>query len=151
MHGFSRASEPGAFLVDTLPWLKYIPSWVPGASFQVEARRMWEERERLYDVPYDFVKGQMVSVNNENDDVHRLSRSTSHQTQGQAAQSFVQAFLTHKTSVSLADEDIIKAAAASLYSGGVDSVRLVLWLSTQHCLIPQSLRPRRRSARSYLL
>lgn len=61
MQGFSRASEPGAFLVDTLPWLKYVPAWFPGAQFQSLAKAMRQDRERLYDIPYDFVKSQMVS------------------------------------------------------------------------------------------
>lgn len=25
---------PGAYWVDFLPWLGYVPSWVPGATFQ---------------------------------------------------------------------------------------------------------------------
>ena len=60
MQGFARASEPGAFLVDTVPVLKYVPSWFPGAQFQREAERMRHDLEELYDVPYDFVKEQMV-------------------------------------------------------------------------------------------
>ena len=60
-HGFNHASEPGAFLVDVLPWLRYIPAWLPGASFQKQARIWWEERERLYDVPFGFVKEEIVS------------------------------------------------------------------------------------------
>ena len=34
MRGFSLVSKPGEFLVDTIPILKYIPSWFPGAQFQ---------------------------------------------------------------------------------------------------------------------
>jgi hypothetical protein len=60
MQGFARASEPGAFLVDIIPLLKYVPSWVPGAGFQKEAVRMRSELEKLYDVPYAFVKREMV-------------------------------------------------------------------------------------------
>ena len=60
MRGFSRASEPGAFLVDTLPWLKYVPAWFPGARFKVIAKQMWEDRERLYNIPFAYVKEQMV-------------------------------------------------------------------------------------------
>ena len=60
MQGFARASEPGAFLVDTLPWLKYVPAWVPWARFQSTARRMRADLDRLYDVPYAFVKDEMV-------------------------------------------------------------------------------------------
>lgn len=60
MQGFARASEPGAFLVDTLPVLKYLPDWAPGAEFKTVAKNMRKDLEQLYDVPFDFVKKQMV-------------------------------------------------------------------------------------------
>ena len=60
MEGFSQASEPGAFLVDTLPWLKYVPDWFPGAQFKRLAKEMSAARERLYQFPYFHVKNEMV-------------------------------------------------------------------------------------------
>ena len=60
MRGFARASEPGAFLVDSIPILKYVPSWIPGAGFRREAASMRRDLEELYDVPYEFVKHEMV-------------------------------------------------------------------------------------------
>ena len=36
--------------------------WFPGAGFKAIARHMREDLERLYDVPYDFVKTAMVGV-----------------------------------------------------------------------------------------
>ena len=35
---------PGAFLVDIIPILKYVPEWFPGAKFQRKAAisKMWE-------------------------------------------------------------------------------------------------------------
>ncbi|KAF8661204.1 hypothetical protein AX16_001484 [Volvariella volvacea WC 439] len=35
METVNQAFIPGRFLVDTFPWLKYIPSWVPFAEFQL--------------------------------------------------------------------------------------------------------------------
>ena len=61
MQGFARASEPGAFLVDIFPVLRYLPDWAPGAGFKAIARSMRRDLERLYDVPFDFVKKQIVS------------------------------------------------------------------------------------------
>lgn len=29
--------QPGKYLVDILPWLKYVPSWMPGAKFKRDA------------------------------------------------------------------------------------------------------------------
>jgi hypothetical protein len=60
MHGFSLASEPGAFWVDSFPILRHVPSWFPGAGFKTIARGMREDLERLYDVPFDFVRTKMV-------------------------------------------------------------------------------------------
>lgn len=33
----NAAGTPGAFLVDVLPILKYVPSWLPGAGFKKKA------------------------------------------------------------------------------------------------------------------
>ena len=60
MRGFARASEPGAFLVDSIPILKYVPSWLPGTGFKREAAGMRRDLWELYDVPYEFVKHEMV-------------------------------------------------------------------------------------------
>ncbi|KIJ56478.1 hypothetical protein M422DRAFT_150548, partial [Sphaerobolus stellatus SS14] len=51
---------PGRFLVDFLPWMKCIPEWVPGASFQTQAR-IWREYGRtMTDLPFQVVKDAMV-------------------------------------------------------------------------------------------
>ncbi|PPQ96376.1 hypothetical protein CVT26_004978 [Gymnopilus dilepis] len=46
------ATIPGAFLVDVMPWLKYIPSWVPGAGFQKKAREWRKLQEEVHELPY---------------------------------------------------------------------------------------------------
>ena len=41
--GIAASSElliPGAFLVDVIPILKYVPEWFPGAKFQIKAAKM---------------------------------------------------------------------------------------------------------------
>lgn len=80
MLGFARASEPGAFWVDRWPIcelcvplpcsttglttasVKYIPAWLPFADFRRKAKLMREDREKLYDQPFDYVKSQLVSL-----------------------------------------------------------------------------------------
>ena len=52
MESASQATAPGAFLVDMIPILKYVPEFVPGAGFQKQAR-IWrkvqeDSRERPY-------------------------------------------------------------------------------------------------------
>ena len=34
MHCFNTVFQPGRYLVQTFPWLRYVPAWFPGASFQ---------------------------------------------------------------------------------------------------------------------
>ena len=38
MEGVSVALTPGTFLVEYLPFLRHIPEWLPGASFQKKLR-----------------------------------------------------------------------------------------------------------------
>ncbi|KAF7976439.1 hypothetical protein HWV62_6871 [Athelia sp. TMB] len=49
---------PGAFLVDVLPFLKYVPAWVPGAQFQVKAAE-WKKLQHamVNDTYADFKQG----------------------------------------------------------------------------------------------
>ncbi|KAJ7753262.1 putative monooxygenase [Mycena metata] len=42
MDVFTRAAEPGVWLVDSLPILKYLPAWLPGTDFLATAKS-WRE------------------------------------------------------------------------------------------------------------
>ncbi|KAI0777348.1 cytochrome P450 [Trametes elegans] len=102
MQGFAKASEPGAFLVDNFPLLRYVPEWfMPSRGFKAVARRMRRELDEMYDLPFGFVKKQMG--------------------EGRAHPSFTSSYLEDRRETTLADEELIKAAAASLYSGGADT------------------------------
>lgn len=78
---FSLASQPGVWLVDTLPICKYrlllrrnteliaslcyslvrfLPDWIPGTGFKKTARRWYKTLMEMGDVPYRFVQNQMV-------------------------------------------------------------------------------------------
>ncbi|KAF9447893.1 cytochrome P450 [Macrolepiota fuliginosa MF-IS2] len=48
------ATIPGWFLVDLLPWLKYIPGWVPGATFQTFARVGKDTLQRHFEKPFEI-------------------------------------------------------------------------------------------------
>jgi hypothetical protein len=39
LYGLAEAGIPGTFLVDFLPFLKYVPNWFPGATFKRKADR----------------------------------------------------------------------------------------------------------------
>ena len=50
----------GAFLVDILPVLKYVPSWFPGAKFQRKAATMRTYSENIRNAPFAATKKLMV-------------------------------------------------------------------------------------------
>ncbi|KAH8114366.1 cytochrome P450 oxidoreductase [Phellopilus nigrolimitatus] len=102
----SFAAQPGAFVVDMLPFLRYIPEWVPGAGFQRTAKRFHATVTELVEKPYAFVKQQMAA--------------------GTAAPSYVSALLEKfdpegRNSLSSGEEHVIKWSASSLYTGGADT------------------------------
>jgi hypothetical protein len=39
---------------------KCLPEWLPGAGFKKLAKQWRADLERLYDVPFEFVKAEMV-------------------------------------------------------------------------------------------
>jgi hypothetical protein len=56
------ANKTSAFLVDAIPVLKYLPSWVPGAGFK---RFAWESRKLSNEVlesPFRTLKQAAVSI-----------------------------------------------------------------------------------------
>jgi len=60
--GVAEAGVPGAFLVDLLPALKYVPSWFPGAGFKRKAARWRACISELLERPYHRVKRELVSI-----------------------------------------------------------------------------------------
>ena len=58
--GLSQAGIPGAFLVDIIPILKYVPSWFPGAGFQKKAARWREGIKEMSENPFRHVQEQLV-------------------------------------------------------------------------------------------
>jgi len=82
VYGFSECMEPGAYLVDMIPFRKspfllgtpveilktlfpravrYVPDWFPGAGWKVKAKRYAKSLDDTTEIPYQFVKDQMVS------------------------------------------------------------------------------------------
>ena len=49
----SAAASFGAFFVDVIPILKYVPEFVPGAGFQRKARVWRKIQEDFRNVPYE--------------------------------------------------------------------------------------------------
>lgn len=59
---FAQATTPGAFLVDALPVLRYVPSWVPGAHFKKLASQWRENLTQMVEKPFELVKRQVVRI-----------------------------------------------------------------------------------------
>ncbi|KIJ27702.1 hypothetical protein M422DRAFT_89822, partial [Sphaerobolus stellatus SS14] len=56
MDNFSEATVPGNFMVDFLPFMRNLPSWMPGSGF-LETAKAW--RKVVYDAtynPYEWAK-----------------------------------------------------------------------------------------------
>ncbi|KAF6746135.1 cytochrome P450 [Ephemerocybe angulata] len=98
MDGFSLASEPG-WRVDSFPLCDATP---PMGPVPVCAKLMRHDLELLYKVPFDYVKQERLK--------------------GTSKRSFISTFLDERHGEETPeDEDIINAAAASLYSGGAET------------------------------
>ncbi|KAF2197060.1 cytochrome P450 [Delitschia confertaspora ATCC 74209] len=115
MANFSEALVPGRWAVDILPFLRHVPEWAPGAGFKRTARAWNKTLMKVVNIPYEYVKhqrshgtAQLSFVSRVLDDKESLSEQVNR---------------TKRESERLKDEDtwIIKATAASLYTGGADT------------------------------
>ncbi|KAK2018596.1 cytochrome P450 [Colletotrichum eremochloae] len=95
-----KACVPGTFLVDIFPFLRYVPSWVPGAGFQQTAKEMKAHFFRTRDKPYAFVEHQMA--------------------QGKDNESFA-SHLLRESDPSPETADVNKFSSLGLFGGGADT------------------------------
>ena len=56
----SEGLVPGKFLVEFFPFLRHIPSWIPGASSQRLFQKWQAAGERLKNFPFEYVQNSMV-------------------------------------------------------------------------------------------
>ncbi|KDQ52240.1 hypothetical protein JAAARDRAFT_40360 [Jaapia argillacea MUCL 33604] len=95
----SCSLAPGAYLVDLFPILRHVPEWFPFANFKRTAASWANTLNDVIDLPFDFVKREMFA--------------------GTAVHSFTSDLL--QEDLDFNEENIVKWAAASLYSGGADT------------------------------
>ncbi|CCM04678.1 uncharacterized protein FIBRA_06864 [Fibroporia radiculosa] len=98
---FSVATSPGAFLVDSLPMLKYVPSWLPGAGFKKLAKEGRRLSDRLMDEAYDSVKQQVAD--------------------GTALPSFTAGLIQSKEKRTPEEEYVQRCASTSFYGAASDT------------------------------
>ncbi|EJT98557.1 cytochrome P450 [Dacryopinax primogenitus] len=103
MQNFAKAAAPGAWLVDFLPFLRFIPAWVPGAGFQKIAAEWRQEWFDLLEKPINMVKANMAA--------------------GTAKPSFSSRLLEANAAGARdkKEDDLIMWASGSLYSAGADT------------------------------
>ncbi|KAJ4465512.1 cytochrome P450 [Lentinula edodes] len=104
----NRVLIPGAFLVDTLPILKYIPSWFPGASFKQQAKAWYGIRKKTIMPPFVQVKQAMMTGTAEDSFTLRCLAND---------KDIVDPCLDHLS----AEEEMIMQTAGTLYEGGADT------------------------------
>ncbi|KAJ7853756.1 cytochrome P450 [Mycena leptocephala] len=100
---FSLATQPGAWAVDILPWLRHLPSWFPGMRFKQTAAA-------LYQMHMDVVKGPFHWALDNKDSPHL--------TQPNYLSTILAESLNEPTED---DKDLLLWASASLFGGGADT------------------------------
>ncbi|KAK5992051.1 Cytochrome P450 monooxygenase CLM2 [Cladobotryum mycophilum] len=110
MHGFSVAFVPGAWAVDTLPMLKYIPEGLPFTGFKKTAREFRRAINDSIEIPYNFTRDRMANHSSRTSYVSELVSA-----HNRAADS------EDEYRITADDEEIIKMSAAAMYGGGADT------------------------------
>ncbi|KAJ3757779.1 cytochrome P450 [Lentinula raphanica] len=101
--GVVVAGTPGAFLVDQIPILRYIPEWFPGAGFKAKARIWSELRETMTNIPFGLTKEQVAAgIATPSLTSLALERTNHNQDVGE-------------------QERLVKTAAVAAYGGGSDT------------------------------
>lgn len=62
--GFTDAVVPGRYLVNSLPILRYLPSWFPGAGWKRELLEISALSQKIATVTYNQMKERIVSPSN---------------------------------------------------------------------------------------
>lgn len=108
---FASVTLPGAWLVDIVPWLRYLPDWVPGTGFKSVARRARLVVTAAAEIPFRFAK-------------QRASK-TEHDTTQPEPSVVGELLRASQQDKTISDEDM-QWTAASLYGAGVDTTSSTL-------------------------
>ncbi|KAK7049828.1 hypothetical protein VNI00_005258 [Paramarasmius palmivorus] len=61
LHAMACAGNNTAYLVDQLPFLKYVPDWFPGAGFKRQAKEWNKTVSAMPQLPMDFVRRSIAN------------------------------------------------------------------------------------------
>jgi len=84
--------------------VKYVPSWFPGANFKRLAREWKKNLDNAADKPYDFVRQRVEAGKHQPSYLANLFKTEGYPVRGSE------------------EELVAKWTAASLYTGGADTV-----------------------------
>ncbi|KAF5379372.1 hypothetical protein D9615_006583 [Tricholomella constricta] len=101
---FHTATLPGEWLIDSIPWMRYLPKWWPGQHFKKIGSVFREHNFEQAIRPVDFVKRQMEK--------------------GIEVPSFTSTML--RQGLNEYEEDVVQWGANSLYGGGTDTTTAAL-------------------------
>ncbi|QRW00929.1 cytochrome P450 family protein [Ceratobasidium sp. AG-Ba] len=60
MAHISEASVPGNFYVNTIPWLRFFPSWFPGTEWKQKTKEWSAELHEMINAPFDWTREQIA-------------------------------------------------------------------------------------------
>ncbi|KAG6908818.1 hypothetical protein DXG01_003171 [Tephrocybe rancida] len=103
VHPLVAAAVPGAFLVDSIPILKYVPDWVPFAGFKRKAKHWRKFALDMINLPYEAAKRNIE--NGDSTPSFTLSSLEKMDESGDLQQ----------------QEYIIKSTAGTMYAAGSDT------------------------------
>ncbi|KAF8515735.1 cytochrome P450 [Gautieria morchelliformis] len=117
----SIPTNPGAYLVDTVPILKHVPEWMPGAGFKTKARIWRQAITQMPTVPFDACKKALR--------------------EGKGVPSFTASFLESTTHLHGLDaqqeEHTIRNTGATAFGAGADTTTVALsWFVLAMILYP---------------
>ncbi|OSX64689.1 hypothetical protein POSPLADRAFT_1134235 [Postia placenta MAD-698-R-SB12] len=98
---FALSVRPFVYLVDSLPFLKYVPDWVPGTGWKSVVKERRRTLDRLRDYPYEVVKQQLA--------------------QGTAQPSITASVIENNPNPDPKEEELQKTSTSVLYSAAADT------------------------------
>ncbi|KAE9390858.1 cytochrome P450 monooxygenase [Gymnopus androsaceus JB14] len=105
IEAWTKVAVPGAYLVDALPFLRYIPEWlIPGGGFQKDARVAKNKAVTARNIPFEMVQKEMA--------------------EGIAPPSFVSNLLNDAGPD--ANIELIRATAGTIYFAGTEAISITL-------------------------
>ncbi|TFY62291.1 hypothetical protein EVJ58_g3958 [Rhodofomes roseus] len=98
---YCMAAEPGAFLVNIIPALRYVPEWFPGAGWKQKMKAWRQTTESLRDEPFEYVKEQLAK--------------------GVAKPSITASLIEENPNRTEEEDRLFRYMSSSIYSAGADT------------------------------